>query len=270
MDLEAQFAKALEKLGEVRFLKVYTSGSFLDREEVPEQVAGKIVEACADLDARLLVESRPEFVTEESVDGVLEFHDDLEVAIGLESANDNVLKYSVNKGFAVKDYDQAAQILHDKGVALRTYLLLKPPFLTEAEAVEDTEAAARHASRYSQVISVNPVNVQKGTLVEKLWKSWSFRPPWLWSVLEVAKGCSSLGPRIVCDPVGGGSSRGAHNCGRCDHEILEGLREFSQTQDLERLVGPECDCRNLWRTLTEIEPLVSGGTCDLQRFSARF
>jgi len=268
-DIESQFAKAIGSSGEVDMIKVYTSGSFLDGEEMPEEIAGKIAETCADMGARLLVESRPEYITTESLDRLLTFHDNLEVAIGLESANDAVLKHSINKGFSVSDYDRAAELLNSKDIDLRTYLLMKPPFLTEAEAMEDTVDSARHAARFSKVLSVNPVNVQRGTLVERLWREWSYRPPWLWSVLSVLRECARLDARVVCDPVGGGSVRGAHNCGECDATALDALKAFSRSQRPDDLAVPQCGCADLWRTIVKTEGVVLGGTCDLERFFRR-
>lgn len=265
-DIVKQFDSAVSRLGDVSFLKVYTSGSFLDEHEIPEEVANHILAHCRDNSRRLLFESRPEYVTSEKLDAFKAKHDDLEVALGLESANDRVLRYSINKGFTVADYERAASVLGEKGIPVRTYILLKPPYITESEAIADSISTARLAARFSKTLSLNPVNVQKGTKVERLWKSWSYRPPWLWSVLEVLREASSLDRRVVCDPVGAGKDRGAHNCGLCDEMIIEGIRALNSSQDLRDLVSPECECKDEWRELLELEGFIVGGTPDLQRF----
>ncbi len=265
-DIVKQFEGAEEQLGDVGMVKVYTSGSFLDSREMPSSAADHILRRCADRGVRLLIESRPEYITPESLDKMLSVHEDIELAIGLESANDDVLASSINKGFTVADYDRAATTMKRKGVDLRTYVLLKPPFLTEKEAIEDAVATAEHAAPFSHSISMNAVNVQKGTLVERLWKDWSYRPPWLWSVLEVAGRCAGLGPMFLCDPVGGGTQRGAHNCGECDQVILDGLKAFTTSQDRSRLAKPACGCRDVYSAIIELEGSVVGGTPDLQRF----
>jgi len=261
-----QFQTGLKDLGEIRFLKLYTSGSFLDEDEVDAGVADTILKTCKDLGLRLLFETRPEYVTPARVGRLLFLHEDIEVALGLESANDKVLRCSINKGFTVKDYDRAAEILREREVDIRTYVLLKPPFLTEDEAIRDSVATMAHAAEVSATLSLNPVNVQKGTLVEKLWRSWSYRPPWLWSVMRVLRSCDGLGVKVVCDPTGGGKERGAHNCGRCDDVILDSIRSFSLSQDYSRLGAPECDCKTRWESVVELEPFVMGGTADLGRF----
>lgn len=265
-DISTQFHRAVKDLGEIGLLKVYTSGSFLDRREVPAEVAGFVAAWCRDNGVGLLIESRAEFVTDESIRELMALHDDIEVAIGLESANDKVLKYSINKNMTVADYDRAAATVRQSGARLRSYVLLKPPFLTEAEAVEDSIAAAKHAALQSDVISINPVNVQRGTLVERLWKTWAYRPPWLYSVVEVLNACAELDRKVVCDPTGGGKERGAHNCGDCDAAILGSIREYSLAQSRSSIATPDCACHDLWETVMELEGFVAGGTCDLQRF----
>lgn len=264
-DIVKQFDIAVKHIGDVPFLKLYTSGSFLDECEVPSDAADHILKHCSDSGVRLLFESRPEYVTSGRLGNVLALNEKIEIAIGLESANDRVLKYSVNKGFTVADYQRAAELLNDRGVDLRSYVLLKPPFLTEAEAVADSIATIEHASKFSATVSLNPVNVQKGTLVENLWRNWAYRPPWLWSVLNVLKTADTDGKKLVCDPTGGGKERGAHNCGDCDHVILDSIKAYSMSQDKSRLGSPECGCAEIWKSVMDLDGFVMGGTCDIQR-----
>ncbi|MGQ9588602.1 MAG: archaeosine biosynthesis radical SAM protein RaSEA [Thermoplasmata archaeon] len=265
-DIERQFESGMRELEGIEFLKIYTSGSFLDEREMPAECAETILKACVDKDLRLLFESRPEYVAPGRIDRALRTHEKLEIAVGLESSNDNILKYSINKGSSVGDYERAASVLQERGVHLRTYVLLKPPFLTEAEAVADAVSTMEFASRWSYAISLNPVNVQKGTVVERLWRDWSYRPPWLWSVLEVLKASARSKCKVVCDPTGGGKARGAHNCGKCDGAILDSIKAYSLSQDPSRLGSPNCSCKELWQAIMDAEGYVMGGTPDLQRF----
>jgi archaeosine synthase beta-subunit len=262
----SQFDSAMRDLGEIGFVKIYTSGSFLDECEISKDVAEHILKVSAERGMRVLFESRPEFVTQESLQRVSSTNDRLEIALGLESSNDRVLQYSINKGFTRADYERAAQTITGAGIDIRTYVLLKPPYLTEAESIADSEETIRFAAGFSKTISLNPVNVQKGTHVERLWRNWAYRPPWLWSVLEVLKSSCSLGKRVVCEPTGGGKERGAHNCGNCDEVVLASIKAFSLTQDPGRLGYPDCECRDVWKSVLDLDGFVMGGTADLQRF----
>ena len=147
-------------------------------------------------------------------------------------------------------------------------VLLQDPLadpLVVAEAVEDAIATVKHAALQSDTISLNPVNVQRNTLVERLWKSWAYRPPWLWSVVEVLNSSVSIERRIVCEPTGAGEERGAHNCGSCDATVLGSIRRWSVSQERSRVEVPNCECRGIWESLMELEGLVANGSVDLQR-----
>jgi radical SAM enzyme (TIGR01210 family) len=265
----SQFDSAMDDLGEIEFVKIYTSGSFLDECEISKDAAEHILKISAGRGMRVLFESRPEFVTEEFLQRASSTNDRLEIALGLESSNDRVLQYSINKGFTRADYERAAHTITSAGIDLRTYVLLKPPYLTEAESITDSEETIRFAAGFSKTISLNPVNVQKGTHVERLWRNWAYRPPWLWSVLEVLKSSCSLGKRVVCEPTGGGRERGAHNCGDCDDVLLASIKAFSLTQDPGKLGYPDCDCKDIWKSILDLDGFVVGGTADLQRFFRR-
>ena len=78
-DLESQLEQALSRYSGEPFVKIYTSGSFLDDREVPPDVRKKIYSAFSGC-SRLLFESRPEFITQETVK---ELPPNTTVALGL-------------------------------------------------------------------------------------------------------------------------------------------------------------------------------------------
>lgn len=259
-DLLKQLDQALAKYKGEPFVKIYTSGSFLDDNEVPPEVRAKFFEAFADCE-RILFESRPEFITPESLEGV---PGNVTVALGLESSDPAVLETSVHKGFTPEDIRVAGTLLKERGLMVRTYLLLKPPFMTEAMGIEDAVRSARFADPFSDEISVNPLNVQRGTYVERLWKRGEFRSPWIWSLIEVFKQLSgTVESRLMSSPSGGGAARGVHNCGECDRRALDAIEKFSFTQNPEDL-EVECKCRDRWRAYMESERIL-GTPADLDR-----
>ena len=135
---------------------------------------------------KLIVETRPEYVNIEAVEEYLS-HIQTEFAMGLESANDLIREHVIRKGFLFQDFVRASEMVHELGGQVKAYLLLKPPLLTEGQANRDAIASARAARPYSDIISLNLCNVQRNTLVERMWERGEFRPPWLWSALEVLK-----------------------------------------------------------------------------------
>lgn len=238
-------------------IKIYTSGSILDPGEVPTEILheigntfrGKIV----------IAETRPEHVTRDMLVPFMETIDygthekPLYIATGLETTNDFIREKSIDKGFTFADFVSAADVAHSCGVGVKAYLLMKPPFLTEKEAIEDMVKSIGEVSQYADIISMNPCTVQSRTEVERLWQRRSYRPPYLWSVLDVLIRADRY---VSCDPVGGGHLRGPHNCRQCDREIVSGIRDYSMTNDqalLRALFDIECDCRKEWEYVIENE-----------------
>lgn len=265
-DLVSQFQKAMDKASRFdRFMvKIFTSGSFLDEREVPEDALSKILSLLEKDDRifKVVVESRPEFLTEASMDLCLAHLKDtlFEVAIGLETSSDLIRKHSINKGFTFRDYVRAAKVAKANGVAVKTYLMLKPPFISEQQALEDMVVSVREASVYSNVISINLCNVQKGTFIEHLWERGEYRSPWLWSIVEILKRTKRELPNVIItsDPVGAGAKRGPRNCKECSGRVADAIRAFSLSQDLHDLEGLECDCRHMWEKVLVLDDLSFG------------
>lgn len=237
---------------DTKILKIFTSGSFFDEEEIPADLRKYIAEKAREIGLKkIIVESRPEFISEERLEDFRGL--ELEVGIGLESANDWVREICVNKGFSFSDFLSAAEKIKKMGFRVKCYLLLKPPFLSEMEAILDTLESIERVAGISDVISINLTNIQKGTLLEKLWERGLYRPPWLWSAVEILKRAKE-DVVLICDPVAGGKIRGPHNCGRCDREFVSALKLFSATQD-KSVLDLNCECRVLWEKYLEIEDL---------------
>jgi len=262
-EIIAQLNSAFERSKGEDVLKLYTSGSFFDEAEISNELKQELLDIIGDKTKKLIIESRPVFISSDKVKESLNSVKDLEIAIGLESSSDIVLEKCINKGFRLDDYVTGARTARDAGATVRTYLLIKPPFLTEKEAIEDAVNSAKVAADYSDVISFNPVNVQRGTLVEKLWRQRTYRAPWLWSVVEVLEMSKGLGIPIICQPSGGGTPRGAHNCGECDKIILKALDEFS-IGARESFDDLDCTCKEFWLDILELEGIMRT-SADVQR-----
>ncbi len=249
-DLKSQISYALKRFKDFDVLKIFTSGSFFDEEEIPREFRNFVYERISGRVKKLIVESRPEFITEEVVEelGSLDFQ--VEVGIGLETSDDFIRRYCINKGFEFEDFKRAAMKLKKGGVRVKAYLLLKPPFLSEGEAIRDVKRSIRDVKGLADVVSVNPTNVQSGTYLERIWREGLYRPPWLWSAVEAVKDSKI---EVICDPVGYGKERGPHNCGRCDGAVAKALKGFSLNQDPSVFDGLSCRCFRVWEKVVELE-----------------
>ena len=243
---EKEFIKQFEELMRKDFekIKIFTSGSFLDKKELPESTRTKMLTLVRKKGVQeVTIETRPEFAAEAlSVQGHLEGIT-LEVALGLESVTDRVLKYCINKGFTYQDFVKAVEILYLYNTKVKVYLLIKPPFLTEYEAVEDAVHSAETIAEMVDVISFNPVAVHKKTVVEYLWRTGQYTPPWIWSVIEVLNRTHHLSPHILCHPVALGKYRGIRNCRKCNTTLARKIQEYSLKNEK---ISHDCECKEQW------------------------
>jgi len=243
-ELEMQLNYALQKFNNCEVVKIYTSGSYLDVYEISKSMQLQILQKFIDLGAKkIVIESRPEYITLDSLKTIANFP--VTVAIGLESANNEVLEKCICKGFSVEDYVRAVKLLSYYNIHVKTYILLKPPFISEKTAIEDAINTINFAEKYSIEISINAVNVQKNTLVEYLYLRNLYRPPWLWSILEVLKR-TYTSCKILVSLAGICSAKGPHNCFKCDSEIKKYICEFNRTQKLSLFENLSCECYEQW------------------------
>jgi len=249
LDHEAEEAEA-----ESGLIKIYTSGSFLDEREVPAETRQAIAETFADRD-RIVVESLPDFVDREKVREFTEQGLETDVAVGLETATDRVRHDCVNKYFDFADFEEACVEARAGDAGVKAYLLMKPPFLSEKEALEDMKSSVRRCGAVEgcHTVSMNPCNVQRYTMVDELFYEGGYRPPWLWSVAEVLQSTTDVDAIVVSDPVGHGSDRGSHNCGECDDRVQRAIKDFDLRQDPSVFEQVECECEFTWELVLEEE-----------------
>jgi len=254
-DLFAQWDEAKRRLDDFEgcsMVKVYTSGTFFEDRENPPEWQEAILRETHERGLDLVIEAQAQMCTPEKIAWVAERHPGCTVAIGLEAYDDAVLRFHVNKGFSTKQWHRSIDMLRENGLRVKTYLLFKPPFMSEGDALQHTSRWISQVAPLSDDVSVNPMNIQKRTIVERLFRNREYRPPWLWSLVEMLEqvhdDVSRAGARIIVHPTAGGRIRGAHNCGACDMDIVAAIERYSVSADIGEFAGLDCDCKRVWRT----------------------
>ncbi|HKS38598.1 MAG TPA: hypothetical protein VJW76_15505, partial [Verrucomicrobiae bacterium] len=190
-------------------VKLYNSGSFFDPRAIPLEDYSAIAERVREFE-RVIVECHPALVggrcskfrdllndrssrrkeahsSESEIDRSLltSAATKLEVAMGLETAHPEVLE-KLNKRMTLDDFRRAAGFLRTNDIALRVFVLVKPPFvLDEAEALHWTKRSIDFAFDCgATVVSLIPVRQGNGAL-EELSRRGEFSPPRL-GTLEAA------------------------------------------------------------------------------------
>ena len=234
-----------------QMVKVYTSGTFFEDRENPPEWQEVVLKETAEMGLHLVVEAQAQMCTPEKIEWVAARHPGCTVAIGLEAYDDSVLRFHVNKGFTTKQWHRAVEMLRENDLRVKTYLLFKPPFMSEGVALKHTTSWLIDVAKYSDEVSVNPMNIQKNTIVDRLFRNKEYRTPWLWSLVEMIKqahdGMDDVNCRIIVHPTAGGKIRGAHNCGSCDSEVVAAIERYSVSGDVEEFNHLECPCESHWR-----------------------
>ena len=237
----------------IPILNIFNNGSFLNENELPSDARRAIVGLISEKKdiKKLLIESRPEFITDSIIRETKSLlqNTELEIAIGLETADDFRRFVSVNKGFSLSQFTQAANIILKHKVQLRCYLLLKPPFYSEKEAIDDAVDSIKTAfSLGVKTVSLEAMTVQKYTLIEYLYNNDLYRMPWLWSIIEVVKKTSHLGrvfvglfkfypsPNFV-----------PNNCSLCNDKTMDAIVEYNRTLKSEIFDQLHCQCKKDWK-----------------------
>jgi archaeosine synthase beta-subunit len=168
----------------VSLVKLYNAGSFFDPRAVPLQDYEAIAATLAGF-SRIVVESHPALIGPR-VDRLLEALSrhggvqgppaTLEVAMGLETAHPAALE-RLNKHFTLTQFEHAARALSRRGVALRVFLLISPPFVAGGEQddwlLRSIDVALDCGA---SVISLVPTRSGNGTM-ELLAEAGLFRGP---------------------------------------------------------------------------------------------
>jgi archaeosine synthase beta-subunit len=210
--IPAQLAAARKALARepdaVTRMKLYNAGSFFDPRAVPESDYDEIAAQLAGL-THIIVESHPALVGPR-VGRLLkalehrhgkESAAQLEVAMGLETAHPVALE-RLHKRMTVDDFRLAAERLQQRGVLLRVFLLISPPFVPREEQdawlLRSIDVAFSCAAT---AVSLIPTRAGNGTL-EALAGEGRFRPPRLADVersIEAAYGNLRRRGRIFVD-----------------------------------------------------------------------
>jgi radical SAM enzyme (TIGR01210 family) len=175
--IPAQIDYALERLPVAQHIKLYNSANFFDSQAIPREDWPEIASRVRKFKT-VIVENHPRLCGAES----LRFRDlietQLEVALGLETIQPDILQ-RLNKRMTLRDFDQAAEFWASNNVAVRAFLLLRPPYQTEAEGLEWACRGIEYAfQRGVGCVSVIPVRGGNG-IMEQLSSDGLYTPPGL-------------------------------------------------------------------------------------------
>lgn len=230
-------------------LSLYNDGSFFAPQEIPRDIQVEIGRLVASAGVkRLVVESLPQFVTDTVLEPFVAALGDvrLEIGIGLQSADALVRETLVNTRISQISFERALAVMKRLGVTPKVYLMVKPPFLTDGEAVTDVVQSVDYLTGLGvEGMTLCPTRVSRNTVAWELWQAGLYQPPNLWTLVDVVRRVHErLAVRVACVNLRGTDFESVFPdaCERCADRVVDALMRFGETGDPGDLPA-DCSCR---------------------------
>lgn len=264
---------ALNYLDEVNHEKqtgVYvigTSGSFFDIQEIPLYARKYIYSIIANKKkdykkAVFSVESRFEFVSQKDIREIRRVLGDdvtIRIGFGIESTNYLIREACINKNLPL-NWQNKIKFFKRYNIKADAHILLKPPFLTEKESIEDAVKSIKEMFKngLSDRVILMTMNLRPGTVINELANIDKYRLPYIWSVIDVIK---KLGPDICQNMMfhgfvvnaDGKNIKTVKGCQGCNHLIIPKILKFNKPKknNWRKLIdladSIDCQCKKEWR-----------------------
>ncbi len=250
----AMYSQAVEDSIGSEKLAIFNGGSFFPNSELPNDFQNFVYN---DVAARpnikqLMVEAYPDYISEKKLREAKEIIGctDFMVGVGFESKNDTVRNVFLRKSIKKEVFEKKVRLMQSLGIQVFVYAFLKAPQLTEKQALYETLSTLQYLHDLGvDEIALSSAFVQAGTELEKKYHAGEFRPPWLWTILEIIEAAEKNNWPLS---VGGFDDTpppvaGPHNCPKCDPEVnglIDHYRLHGYLPDYQHI---SCDCRSVWK-----------------------
>jgi len=233
-----QIQWALDRLPASQHIKLYNSGNFFDAQAIPPADVPQIARLLRGVKT-VIIENHPRLIDARCLSFREALQAELQVAMGLETVHPTALA-KLNKRMTLEDFERATKYLTKNGVAVRAFILLRPPFLNEAEGVE----WAKRSLDFAFAIGVEcgviiPTRAGNGAL-EKLQTRGLFSPPRLESLEEVLEyGVQLKRGRVFADLW---DIEKFSHCDQCRSQRVQRMRRMNLAQVLVPPIA--CNCKH--------------------------
>lgn len=232
----------------------YNDGSLLCDKEMNFNALLKILTIFEENSAikSVTLEAKVEDIEEEKIKKIRDiFSKKLEIAVGFESANEFIRKICINKPFNNDYFEEIISLSKKYSIDIIPLIMLKPPFLTENEAVVDFIKSIEYLEKFGcKRIDIELPTVEKDTLTFELWELNRYDPINLWSLayaLKIKKRLNLKTPLYVSPmEYSVDAYKKAFSCERCFDEFIEKIQDYNFNQDADVFDSIDCECKNIW------------------------
>jgi radical SAM enzyme (TIGR01210 family) len=241
-----QYFAAVEEHGLTSLVCIYNEGNMLNSRELPgEQLHAMLHHLAGNGVRRVVLESRVEYMTDRALAALRAAAGDMEVeiGIGLESVSNFVRNELFLKELGLGAYERTVSRLRQHGIRALAYVIVKPAFLNEAQAIHDSARTTRYAFEAgTDAVCLEPIGVEPKTVTELMFARGLFKPCRLWSVFDVIRQTHHLGEIRIggfqFEPL---PTTLPQNCRYCNSRVLAAINEYNLTYDLSVLTGLSCE-----------------------------
>jgi len=261
-NLIEQFIRSVENTdfakNDIEQIDILTPGSFLDDREVNQEFRIKAMCMISKIPQirKILIESRCEFINYNKLNilsNIIRKDQIIELAIGVESSNDYVRNKILKKGLEWQHLEKIIEICYRNNMEFQSYLLIKPPTLSESEAINDSVKSAKDVAALANKhnvpfrIAFQPVFITRNTLLERKYNAGEYNLLNLWSVIEVIKRTYHIGIIFVgLSDESLSDNRKPESCPLCTKKNYNAIEEFNGNQDIKIFNSLSCTCKVLW------------------------
>jgi radical SAM enzyme (TIGR01210 family) len=242
--IPAQIDHAILNSPAARHVKLYNAGNFFDSQAIPPEDHSEIISRVRTFET-VIVENHPRLTDDRCIRFRDQLETRLEIALGLETIHPAILA-SLNKRMTVVDFDTSVRFLLKHQIAVRSFLLLKPPGFHEDEGIDWAIRSLRHAVEVGvSCVSFIPTRGGNG-IMEQIAASGDFSSPTIRSmelVLEAGLqyvSRSSPATRVFMDVW---DDAAFYLCSHCGPARSKRIERMNVSQQMEPAVN--CDhCGN--------------------------
>lgn len=227
-----QMESALQNQTKHEILSVYNDGNFFSDQELPKVARQKIYQIAKEQKCSyLMVESLPCFITQKKICEAKDFLGEdikLIVGIGLQSATDEVRQICIGTSITKKSFLCAHELLQKFAYETKCYIIIKPPFLLEHEAIEDAVNSSLWLQQNNVTdITLCPIRIASNTLLQELFKRDLYSMPKLTTLAECLYQLQQkkVYTRVSVFNIGSSDFKSItpSGCNNCENKIMSAL-----------------------------------------------
>lgn len=204
-------------------VKLYNASNFFDPVAVPPGDDEEIAALLRPFD-RVIIESHPRFIRQRCFEFADRLSGTLDVAIGLETADPDVLA-RLNKRMTLDMVADAAATLHAARIGLRLFLLVPPPFVAARDVVASTQRSVTYAAGLgANHVSLIPTRTE--SIPADVVGRRDLAPPTLGMVEDVLDACRDTCGVVSVDLW---NIERLAGCTRCGPARIERVRAINRT-----------------------------------------